>query len=61
MIHLTVCVSSCIIFRKSFLTIVVLNLLLTPKQLEMHGCVLSSVATDDLVLKHQAISTHSAD
>ena len=34
---------------------------LTHKQLEMHGCVLSIVATDGLVLKHQAISTHIAD
>ena len=31
------------------------------KQLEMHGCVLSTVATDALVLKHQAISIHIAD
>ena len=29
--------------------------------MEMHGCILSIVATDALVLKHQAISTHSAD
>ena len=35
--------------------------ILTPKQLEMHGCWRSTVATDDLVLKHQAISIHSAD
>ena len=34
---------------------------LTPKQLGMHGCVLNTVATDALVLKHQAISIHSAD
>ena len=27
----------------------------------MYGCVLSFVGTDVLVLKHQAISTHSAD
>ena len=27
----------------------------------MHGGLLSTVATDALVLKHQAISTHSAD
>ena len=33
--------------------------LLTHKQLEMHGCVFSNVATDARVLKHQAISTHS--
>ena len=30
-------------------------------QLEKHGCVLSTLATDALVLKHQAISAHSAD
>ena len=29
------------------------------KQLEMHGCILSTVATDALVLKHQAISVDS--
>ena len=33
---------------------------LTHKQLEMHGCVLSTVATDALALKHQVISTHGA-
>ena len=27
----------------------------------MHGCLLSTVATDALVLKHQTISIHSAD
>ena len=32
---------------------------LTHKQLEMHGCVTITVATDAPVLKHQAISTHS--
>ena len=31
------------------------------KQLETHGCVVSTVATDVLVLKHQAISSYSAD
>ena len=31
-------------------------LVLTTKQLEMHGCVLSTVASDAPVLKHQAIS-----
>ena len=30
--------------------------ILTHKQLETHGCVLSTVATDALGLKHQAIS-----
>ena len=34
---------------------------LTPEQLETHGCVTSTVATDGLVLKHQVISIHSAD
>ena len=34
---------------------------LTPKQLETHGYILSTVATDVLVLKHQDISIHSAD
>ena len=34
---------------------------LTPEQLETHGCVLSTVATDDLVVKNQAISYHSAE
>ena len=39
-----------------------INFLMVLKQLEMHGCVLSTVATDGLVLKHQAISsTHSAE
>ena len=34
---------------------------LTDKQLEMHGCVISTEATDVLVRKHQVISIHSAD
>ena len=34
---------------------------LTPKQRERHGCVVSTVATDALMLKHQAISIHNAD
>ena len=34
---------------------------LTHKQLEMHGCQLSTAATDALVLKNQAISIHSAE
>ena len=34
---------------------------LIPKQLKTHGCIFSNVATDALVLKHQGISTHSAD
>ena len=34
---------------------------LTHKQQETHGCIASTVATDALVLKHQAISSNSAD
>ena len=34
---------------------------LTIKQVETYGCILSTVATDVLVLKHQAISSHNAD
>ena len=34
---------------------------LIPNHRETHGCVVSTVATDALVLKHQAISIHSAD
>ena len=35
--------------------------LLTLKHRETHGCVVSNVATDALVLKHQAISILSTD
>ena len=35
--------------------------LLTLKHRETHGCVVSTVATDALVLKHQAISILSTD
>ena len=34
---------------------------LTHEQLEMHGCVLSTAATDALMLKHQTVSIHSVD
>ena len=34
---------------------------LTLKHRDMHGCVASTVVTDALVLKHQAISIHNAD
>ena len=34
---------------------------LNRKQLEIHGCILSTVANDTLLLKHQAISIPSAD
>ena len=33
----------------------------THKQLEIHGCILNTVVTDALVLKHQDTSNHSAD
>ena len=35
--------------------------ILTHKQLEMHGCVIFIMATNELVLKHYTISTQSAD
>ena len=35
--------------------------MLTPKKLEMHGCVVSTVTADTLVLKHQTISIRNAD
>ena len=34
---------------------------LTHNQLEMHRCVLSTVAADALVVKHQALSIHGAN
>ena len=34
---------------------------LTLKNRETHGCIVSIVATDALVLKYQAISIHNAD
>ena len=37
------------------------NMFLTLKHRETHGCVVSTVVTDALVLKHQAISIHNAD
>ena len=38
-----------------------INLPLTYRQLETHAYILSTVVTDVLVLKHQAISIHSAE
>ena len=35
--------------------------ILTLKHQKTHGCVVSTVATDALVLKHQDISIHNAD
>ena len=40
--------------------VIALNFL-TLKHRETHGCVISTVATDALVLKHQAISIHNAE
>ena len=40
---------------------IITDLSLTHKRLEMHGCVIGTVAADALVLKHQAISSNSAD
>ena len=37
------------------------GLSLTPKHRETHGCIVSTVATDALVLKHQVISILNAD
>ena len=34
---------------------------LSHQQLETHGCIISTVATDALVLKHQGIHFHGAD
>ena len=34
---------------------------LSHKQIKTHGCVLSTVSTDVLVLKHQSTSTHRVD
>ena len=34
--------------------------ILTQKQLEMYGCIISTLAADALELKHQAISIHCA-
>ena len=37
------------------------NFISTHKQLEMHGCMFSNVATGALVLKQKAIDTHYTD
>ena len=49
--------------RRLFLSaqLSITQLCLTHKNLETHDCVFRTVATDALVLKYQAISTHSAD
>ena len=40
---------------------IIQNPKLTPKHRETHRCVVSTVATNALVLKHQAISIHYAE
>ena len=37
------------------------ELVVNGKEMETPGCIPSTVATDALVLKHQAISIHSVD
>ena len=37
------------------------NQTLTLKHQEMHGCIVTTVAADALVLMHQAITIHNAD
>ena len=61
-INLTPCYSISSESADSFVVLcLVLDIFLTPKHQETHGCVVSTVATDALVLKHQAISIHNAD
>ena len=50
--HIPISEISAIFLRQSLLTL---------NQRETHGCVVSTVATDALLLKHQAISIHNAD
>ena len=50
-----------IILKSYWILSRVFALLSTHKQLEMHGCVLSTVVTDGLVLKRQFISIKSAE
>ena len=45
--------------QPSFLSLIVLTL--KHRETQRQGCVVSTVATDALVLKHQAISIHNAD
>ena len=48
----------CIINIQTMCTVIILTL--THIHLEMYWCILSTVATDGLVVKQQAISIHSA-
>ena len=47
----------CYLYHENYTT----HYILTIKHREMHGCVVSTVATDALVVKHQALSIHNAD
>ena len=47
--------------NQSWLLIEVMWYSLTLKHRETHGCVVSTVVTDALVLKHQVISMHNPD
>ena len=51
----------CIFLQEDLHTSIPIPMKLTLKHREMHGCVVSTVATDALVLKHQAIIIHNAD
>ena len=48
-------------FSATHITIHLVPLVLTLKHRETHGYIVSTVATDALVLKHQAISIHNAE
>ena len=45
----------------SYMSVLQKNCYLTNKQLDMYECIFSTLATDALVLKHQAISNYSTD
>ena len=53
-----------LLFKHALIKNMFYELIFILKHLEMHElheCILSNVVTDALVLKHQAISAHSAD
>ena len=47
--------------KSDYIMVIFSQWYLTHKMLDMHGCILSTVATDALVLKHQAISIDNAE
>ena len=61
MLYIFVCVITNNFFKEITEKIVLTEISLTLKHRETHGCVVSTVATDALVLKHQAISILSTD